>query len=97
MSIPLQDSVPEEDATRLTRSFKKLALAELLSGHRGVTVRETLMIGTSGHWERAYFVTLKLHPSERIETAFGLSVSLRNPARVSSFIHSTLTDRSNVP
>ena len=75
MSAPLHESVTEEEATKLTRSFTKLTLLELLAGHQGVTVHETLMIGESGHWERAYFIVLKLHPAERISTAFGLSLS----------------------
>lgn len=73
MSVPLNDSVSEKEVIRLTRSFKKLTLDELIAGHCGVTVRETLMQSGSGMWQRAYFVTLKFHPAERIKTAFGLS------------------------
>ena len=57
-----------------TRSFTKLTLNELIASHRGVTTRETLMRGDDGTWQRAYFVTLKLHPAERIKTAFGLTL-----------------------
>merc|ERR1712070_22275 len=74
MSVPLNKSVSEAQATRLTRSFTKLTLNELIAARRGVTVKETLMRGADGMWQRAYFVTLKLHPAERIKTAFGLSL-----------------------
>ena len=74
MSVPLNDDVSEEQATRLTRSFTKLTLNELIAARRGVTTRETLMRGEDGTWQRAYFVTLKLHPAERIKTAFGLTL-----------------------
>jgi len=75
MSVPLLDIVSDEDATKLTRSFTKLTLNELIAGHEGVLVRETLMQSDSGLWERAYFVTLKFHPAERIETAFGITLT----------------------
>ena len=74
MSVPLNDNVSEQQATKLTRSFTKLTLNELIAAHRGVTTRETLMRGDDGTWQRAYFVTLKLHPAERIKTAFGLTL-----------------------
>jgi DNA-directed RNA polymerase I subunit RPA1 len=74
MSIPLVDSLSEASATRLARSFTKLSLMELIAGYRGVTVRETLMTGEDGSWERAYYIVLKLHPAERISAAFGLSL-----------------------
>lgn len=74
MSVPLNKSVSEAQATKLTRSFTKLTLNELIAAQRGVTVKETLMRGADGTWQRAYFVTLKLHPAERIKTAFGLSL-----------------------
>lgn len=74
MSVPLLDGVSQSDATKLTRSFTKLTLNELIAGHHGVHVRETLLQGDSGLWERAYFVTLKFHPAERIMTAFGLTL-----------------------
>ncbi len=74
MSVPLSDAVSEAQATKLTRSFTKLTLNELIASHRGVTTRETLMRGDDGTWQRAYFVTLKLHPAERIKTAFGLTL-----------------------
>ncbi|CAB9506211.1 DNA-directed RNA polymerase subunit beta' (Fragment) [Seminavis robusta] len=74
MSVPLQEIVTEDEATRLTRSFTKLTLMELIAGHRGVTVKETLRTGENGQWQRAYLVTLKFHPEERIKAAFGLSL-----------------------
>lgn len=74
MSIPLQESVSEKEAKKLTLSFKKLTLSEMIAGQNGITVRETIINGASGDWERAYYITLKLHPAERIEAAFGLSL-----------------------
>ena len=74
MSVPLHKEVTEKEATKLTRSFTKLTLNELIAAQRGVTTKETLMRGDDGSWQRAYFVTLKLHPAERIKTAFGLSL-----------------------
>ena len=82
MSVPLLDMVSDEDATKLTRSFTKLTLNELIAGHEGVLVRETLIQSDSGLWERAYFVTLKFHPAERIQTAFG--INLKDIAKVIS-------------
>jgi DNA-directed RNA polymerase I subunit RPA1 len=72
MSVPLRDSVEEKEATRLTRSYTKLTLMELLAGDKGVTVKEVLRTGDNGSWERAYLVKLKFHPEERIKAAFGL-------------------------
>ncbi len=80
MSVPLLNDVTEIEATKLTRSFTKLTLSELIAGHHGVHVRETLLQSDSGLWERAYYVTLKFHPAERIMTAFGLA--LRDIAQV---------------
>lgn len=80
MSVPLLDFVTDKEATKLTRTFTKLSLNELIAGHRGVRIRETLLQNDSGIWERAYFVTLKFHPAERIMTAFGLT--LHDIARV---------------
>jgi DNA-directed RNA polymerase I subunit RPA1 len=74
MSVPLHEVVTESEAMKLTRTFTKLSLNELIAAQRGVTTRETLMRGDDGSWERAYFVTLKLHPAERIKTAFGLTL-----------------------
>ena len=74
MSIPLRDNVSDKKATKLTRSFQKLTLMELIAGHKGVAVTETLMLGDTGEWQRAYHVILKLHPEERIKAAFGLSL-----------------------
>jgi DNA-directed RNA polymerase I subunit RPA1 len=74
MSVPLRDIIEEKEATRLTRSYTKLTLMELLSGDKGVTVKEVLRIGNNGSWERAYLVTLTFHPEERIKAAIGLSL-----------------------
>jgi DNA-directed RNA polymerase I subunit RPA1 len=82
MSVPLSDMVSDKETTKLTRSFQKLTLDELIAGHKGVSVRETLMLDESGLWQRAYYVTLKFHPAERIMTAF--DVSLNDIAKVVS-------------
>jgi DNA-directed RNA polymerase I subunit RPA1 len=86
MSVPLKDDVTEKEGIRLTRMFTKLTLNELIGAHHGVTVRETLLRDEGGTWERAYFVSIKLHKAERIKTAFGLT--LEDIARVvgSTFI-----------
>lgn len=74
MSVPLKAHVTEKQAIRLTRKFTKLNLGELIAGHNGVIVNETLQQGDGGNWERAYHVTLTFHPSERIKEAFGLNL-----------------------
>jgi len=74
MSVPLLESVSDKKATRLTRFFTRLTLMELIASHEGISVRESLQQATSGSWERAYYVTLKLHSSERIMEAFGLQL-----------------------
>lgn len=72
MSVPLKSSVCDREALRLTRYFSKLSLMDLLASHHGITVREALEKGPGSIWERCYYVTLKLHPAERILEAFGL-------------------------
>eukprot|EP00970_Alexandrium_tamarense_P000747 scaffold85_cov145-Alexandrium_tamarense.AAC.51 len=72
MSIPLSESVSDREALRLTRYFSKVSLMDLLASHGGITVREVLEKGAGSNWERCYYVTLKLHPAERINEAFGL-------------------------
>jgi DNA-directed RNA polymerase I subunit RPA1 len=74
MSVPLRSQVTDNEAVKLTRSFAKLTLNELIAGRQGVTVRETLAQSDSGLWQRAYYVTLNFHPAERIKTAFGLTL-----------------------
>lgn len=86
MSVPLLDSVDETESTRLTRSFTKLSLNELIAGSQGVMVRETLVQDESGLWQRAYYVTLKLHPAERIYTAFGLTLKEIGQAVAKTFV-----------
>ena len=38
-------------------------------------MQETLLQDEGGQWQRAYFVTIKFHPAERIKTAFGLNLN----------------------
>jgi DNA-directed RNA polymerase I subunit RPA1 len=54
--------------------FTKLTLNELIGAHQGITVRDTLLRDAGGTWQRAYYVSLKLHKAERIKTAFGLTL-----------------------
>eukprot|EP00980_Cylindrotheca_fusiformis_P031404 scaffold26312_cov137-Cylindrotheca_fusiformis.AAC.4 len=75
MSVPLSPTVSEKDATKLTRSFQKLTLDELIAGHKGISVRETLIQDAGATWQRAYYVSLHFHPAERIKTAFGISLN----------------------
>ena len=75
MSVPLHKDVKETEAVKLARSFKKLTLNEVIASHQGIKVDETLMENDNGKWERAYLVTLKFHPAERIKAAFGLTLS----------------------
>lgn len=74
MSVPLRSSVNDREALRLTRGFTKISLMDLLSSHKGITIRETLEAGIGSNWERRYYVTLKFHPAERIMEAFGLKL-----------------------
>lgn len=74
MSVPLNSDVSDKDALRLTRYFTRLTLSELISSQNGISVRESLQQSDSGSWERAYHVTLKLQPAERIKEAFGIKL-----------------------
>ncbi len=74
MSVLLQSAVTNREALCLTREFTKVSLMDLLASHAGITVRETLEVGTGSNWDRCYYVTLKLHPAECIMEAFGLSL-----------------------
>lgn len=74
MSVPLRSAVTDREALRLTREFTKVSLMDLLASREGITVRETLEVGAGSNWDRCYYVTLKLHPAERIMEAFGLSL-----------------------
>lgn len=74
MSVPLRKSVTEREALRLSRRLTKLCLMELVSGDDGIEVTESLEASGGGEWMRYYHVKLKLHPSERIREAFGLSI-----------------------
>jgi DNA-directed RNA polymerase I subunit RPA1 len=46
---------------------------DFLAGEKGVSITERLE-DDCGSWVRAYYVTLRFHPSERIEAAFGLTL-----------------------
>ena len=74
MSVPLLNSVSEKDSIRLALGFKKLSLMDLIAGKCGISVTERLGKNESGGWLRAYYVTIKFHPAERIKEAFGLSL-----------------------
>lgn len=72
MSVPLRSSVTDREALRLTREFSKISLMDLLASHQGITIKESLEVGAGTTWDRCYYITLKLHPAERIMEAFGL-------------------------
>ena len=74
MSVPLYDGITDKQALRLTRYFTKITLMELISSQNGITVNESLIKDGVGGWERAYYVSLKFHPAERISEAFGLTL-----------------------
>lgn len=74
MSVPLLPHISENVAKRIARTFAKLTLKELIASKGGITVRERLEQSTSGSWDRAYHVSLKLHPAERIFEAFGIEI-----------------------
>ena len=74
MSVPIADSLSDKEATRLAREFSRLPLMELIAGSEGVCVIEKLEKGDAGEWSRAYYVSITLHPLERIREAFGLSI-----------------------
>lgn len=74
MSVPLRACVSEKEAVRMTRDFTRLTLMEVIACHEGVQVTTTLQQNDGGSWDRAYYVTLKLHPAERIMEAFGLKL-----------------------
>jgi len=86
MSVPLKSTVTEKEALRLTRYFTRLTLSELISSREGISVRESLQQSASGSWERAYSVTLKLQPAERISEAFGLRLEDIAAVVTSTFI-----------
>jgi DNA-directed RNA polymerase I subunit RPA1 len=73
MSIPVRSWVTDQDAVKLARSFSKLTLMDFLAGEKGVSITERLE-DDCGSWVRAYYVTLRFHPPERIEAAFGLTL-----------------------
>jgi DNA-directed RNA polymerase I subunit RPA1 len=74
MSAPLHEHVSDKDAVRLTRYFQRLNLIELIAGHHGIAVDESIVETGAGNWERAYSVRLKFHPAERIKEAFDLTL-----------------------
>lgn len=74
MSVPLCPAVTDREALRLTRKFSKISLNHLLASIKGITIRETLECSAGSNWDRCYYITLKLHPAERIYEAFGLSL-----------------------
>lgn len=86
MSVPLTPNVSEKQAVRMTREFTRLTLMELVASHEGIQVTTSLEQDGGGDWHRAYHVTLKLHPAERIKEAFGLSLKDIASAVTATFI-----------
>jgi len=75
MSVPVRGELDAAAARRLMHQFTKLTLRDLLASHHGISVREGLQQAPGGTWERAYQITLRLQPEERIHTAFGLTLA----------------------
>lgn len=86
MSVPLNPSLSDKEAIRMTRDFTRLTLMELIASHEGVQVTTTIEKDGGGTWERSYYVTLKLHSAERIKVAFGLKLSDIAKAITKSFV-----------
>mmetsp|Transcript_14570 Transcript_14570/g.32102 ORF Transcript_14570/g.32102 Transcript_14570/m.32102 type:complete len:493 (-) Transcript_14570:209-1687(-) len=86
MSVPVSSELGEKEARRLMHRFTKLTLRDLLASRDGVVVTEALQQTSGGLWERAYQITLRLHPEERMKTAFGLSLSHVAEAVADKFI-----------
>ena len=86
MSVPLLPAVTERQGLRLTRYFTRLTLMELVANKSGIAVRESLEQNSVGHWERAYYITLKFQSAERIKEAFGLSLEEIASVITSSFM-----------
>jgi len=86
MSVPIHKSLSDRDATRLARMYHKVTLMELISCKSGISVRETMEHGSGGSWERVYYITIKLHPVERIFEAFGLKIDSIADAITHSFL-----------
>jgi len=75
MSVPVLGELDEAQARKLMHTFTKLTLKDLLASRDGITVSEGLQQAPGGVWERAYQITLRLQPEERIHTAFGLTLA----------------------
>merc|ERR1712151_419815 len=74
MTVPLRPFIDNKETLRLTRSFNRLTLGDLLASRGGITVNESLYC-TGSIWERAYGIRLKLHDKDRIFEAFGLNLA----------------------
>ncbi|CAM9298500.1 unnamed protein product [Choristocarpus tenellus] len=72
MIVPLREGVPKSEGQALARKLTRLPLSNLLNNKQGVTVRERVVKGSSGLWERHYAITLKTFPPRLMKRAFGL-------------------------
>eukprot|EP00903_Cladosiphon_okamuranus_P015157 g14015.t1 len=70
MVVPLRDGADRPTANAVALRLSRLSLSQLLHNNGGVVVRERLVKGDSGLWERHYAVCLKLFPSVLIKQAF---------------------------
>jgi len=74
MSVPINPSMSDREASRLVNDFTKLTIMDLIANKGGIVVTESIQQSGGGFWERCYQVTLKLHPAERIWEAFSLTI-----------------------
>ncbi|CAM9856614.1 unnamed protein product, partial [Discosporangium mesarthrocarpum] len=73
MTVPLRDGVALEAGEALARKLTRLTLGEILHNKEGIVIREKIVKGDSGMWERHYTITLKLFPPALIRKAFDIS------------------------
>jgi DNA-directed RNA polymerase I subunit RPA1 len=74
VTIPLKRGVSKEQGIALARRLTRLPLSELLrNSSGGISVKERIIRGDTGLWERHYIIALKLFPAKMMKKAFKLS------------------------
>ncbi|CAM9582285.1 unnamed protein product, partial [Sphacelaria rigidula] len=71
-SVPVREGVDKAEADRLALRLSRLSLSQLLHNKGGIVVRERIVKGETGLWERHYTVTLKTFPGKLIRQAFDI-------------------------
>ncbi|CAM9670075.1 unnamed protein product [Chrysoparadoxa australica] len=74
MTVPLMKGSTMAEAKTLALHLSKLQLSELLDNKGGIKVKENIVRGATGMWERQYLITLQLFPLPMIEEAFNLGM-----------------------